>query len=157
MPWKQWLPLQLTALFKVSQGLAVKKTSFAFSSFILAQNPAGAATVWAFYFMIIGWFFHICVVVFKLVCPILALRSKKYSKWIHLCLLTIGKLTHIFLHMWRFIHNYVYTYKHTYTIHTAILMYLDIYAITCICTYIHTYIYAHMYECMEAIILQYIV
>ena len=102
MPWKQWLPLQLTALFKVSQGLTVKSVMgslLALFSFILAQNCAGAATAWAFYFMIIGWSFHICVVVFKLMCPILALRSKKYSKWIHLFLLTIGKLTHIHAHM----------------------------------------------------------
>ena len=102
MPSKQWLPLHLTALFKVGQGPPVKSvigSLLALFSFILAQNYAGAATAWAFYFMIIGWSFHICVVVFKLVYPILALRSKKYSKWIHLCLLTIGKLTHVSAHV----------------------------------------------------------
>ena len=46
----------------------------------------------ALLFMIFGWFFHIIFVFFKIVFPVWSLRTQRYYKWIHLCLLCVGKL-----------------------------------------------------------------
>ena len=45
----------------------------------------------ALLFFIFGWLFHISLVFFKIVFPILALRIQKYFKYIHVFLLCIGK------------------------------------------------------------------
>ena len=45
----------------------------------------------ALIFFIFGWLFHISLVFFKIVFPILALRIQKYFKCIHVFLLCIGK------------------------------------------------------------------
>ena len=92
------------------------------------QIQAGAAHAWAYYVLVIGWSIHIFLVVFKLLCPILHMRSKKYSKWIHISFLLIGELTS------NYIHTHTHTYVHTY-IHANI--YAHIYLLP---TYLHTYI-----------------
>ena len=42
-------------------------------------------------FMVLAWLLHTCLIFYKIVFPIHALRTKQYYKWIHLSLLIFGK------------------------------------------------------------------
>ena len=60
-----------------------------FAFFLLSLS--GLSTLGAVTFMILGWFFHISLIFYKIICPILSLRTQHYNKWVHLCLLIVGK------------------------------------------------------------------
>ena len=63
------------------------KTTLHFSFLSLS----GLTRLGALIFLILGWFFHICLIFYKIICPILSLRTQHYNKWVHLCLLIVGK------------------------------------------------------------------
>ena len=107
MSLKQWLPhlssapfkVQLSKVFKVPNTVLYpacitkckgksKEGSFPSPFYILILGPAMKG---ALIFMVLGWLFHISLIFFKIVCPILALKSEAYFKWIHLCLLGVGE------------------------------------------------------------------
>ena len=52
----------------------------------------GMASLVSLIFLILSWFIHICLIFYKIACPIWSLRTSRYNKWIHLCLLCVGKL-----------------------------------------------------------------
>ena len=78
------------------------------NSFFDPTFLSGPAMTGALIFMVFGWLFHISLVFFKIAFPILSLKIQRYFKWIHVCLLCVGKSIAIvtcpgtYMHMYSF-------------------------------------------------------
>ena len=77
-------------------------------SFAFVTSYAGTVRSTGLVLVVFGVVLHIGFIFYATLFPITAMRTKRYMKWVHLCIVCSG--THIALVLYVYLHAYVHTY-----------------------------------------------